>query len=494
VLFNTFLFAGFFVFVWLVRTYVTRTATLRLLFPRISRARVLEVRNLFLLAVSYVFYGAWDYRFLLLLILSSASDWGLARLIDAEQREPRRKLYIVLSLVGNLGLLGFFKYYDFFATSFAALGRHFGLDLSPRLLRVILPVGISFYTFQALSYTIDVYRRHLRAERSFVNFAVFVAFFPQLVAGPIERATALVPQFRHMRPVTWSKISSGSYLIAVGLLKKVVIADNVARLADTAFALRAPTGLQALIGVYAFAFQIYADFSAYSDIARGTARCLGFELSRNFDMPYLSATPSEFWRRWHISLSSWLRDYLYVPLGGNRGGPRRTYVNLMLTMLLGGLWHGAAWTFVCWGAFHGLLLCAYRPLEGPVRARAAALAPWLRRTLHVAAVVVFFHMICVSWIFFRAEDLGQVWKMLHAMWAVPTGNVAAALNRLGPVPFCAVLVAALMLLQLFQYLKRDSWLVYKAPVPVRGLVYAVGAILFVWTGVDGGESFIYFQF
>jgi alginate O-acetyltransferase complex protein AlgI len=494
VLFNTFLFAGFFAVVWVVRTYVTRTATLRSFFPGISRARVLEVRNVFLLAASYVFYGAWDYRFLVLLVLSSASDWGLARLIDAEQREPRRKLYIVLSLVGNLGLLGFFKYYDFFATSLATLARGFGIDLSPRLLEVVLPVGISFYTFQALSYTIDVYRRHLRAERSFVNFAVFVAFFPQLVAGPIERATALVPQFRHMRPVTWPKVSSGTYLIAVGLLKKVVVADNVGRVADAAFALPAPSGLQALIGVYAFAFQIYADFSAYSDIARGTARCLGFELSRNFDTPYLAATPSEFWRRWHISLSTWLRDYLYVPLGGNRQGRGRTYVNLMLTMLLGGLWHGAAWTFVCWGAFHGLLLCAYRPLEGRVRALAEAFHPWLRGALKVAAVVVFFHLICISWIFFRANGLGQVWTFLHALWAVPTRDLTIALQELGPVLFCAGLVAALVLLQLLQYLKRDAWLVYRAPVPVRGLVYAVGALLFLWTGVDGGESFIYFQF
>jgi alginate O-acetyltransferase complex protein AlgI len=492
--FNSFQFALFFVVVWLIRTLVTRTSTLRLLRPSLSRARVLTARNVVLLVASYAFYAAWDYRFLFLLMASTANDYIVARALEKEQRAPRRRLYITLSIAANLGLLGFFKYYGFFATSFAALGRTLGVEMSPHVLNIVLPVGISFYTFQSLSYTLEVYRRHLRAEPSLLNFAAFVAFFPQLVAGPIERPNHLLPQFRHVRPVTWSKVSSGAYLIAVGLFKKVVIADNVARVADAAFALHAPTRVQALVGAYAFAFQIYADFSAYSDIARGTARSLGFELSRNFDMPYFSATPSEFWRRWHISLSTWLRDYLYVPLGGNRRGPARTYVNLMLTMLLGGLWHGAAWTFVAWGAFHGLILCVYRPLEGPVRAWAHKLPFGARGALHGVAVLFFFHLVCVSWIFFRADGLGQAATFFRALAAVPTKDVTGELLVLGPVALCAYLVAGLLVIQLLQYLKKDSWLVYRSPVPVRGLVYAAGALLFVWTGVDGGESFIYFQF
>jgi alginate O-acetyltransferase complex protein AlgI len=493
-LFNSFQFALFFAVVWLVRTFVTRTRTLRVVRPTLTRARVLTARNLVLLAASYAFYAAWDYRFLFLLMASTANDYVVARALAKETRPGRRRLYITVSIAANLGILGFFKYYGFFATSLAALGHEVGIELSPHVLKVVLPVGISFYTFQSLSYTLEVYWQRLRAETSLLNFATFVAFFPQLVAGPIERPQLLLPQFRHMRSVTWSKLSSGTFLVSVGLFKKVVIADNVARVADAAFGLHDPSRLQALLGVYAFAFQIYADFSAYSDIARGTARCLGFELSRNFDMPYFAATPSEFWKRWHISLSTWLRDYLYVPLGGNRRGPARTYLNLMLAMLLGGLWHGAAWTFVAWGAFHGIVLCAYRPFEEPVRRWARKLPRWLQGGLHGVAVVAFFQVVCVSWIFFRADGMRQVWRFVHAVVAVPTGDVAAALRDLGRVEPCIAVVVALVMLQILQHRKRDSWLVYRAPVPVRGLVYAIGAVAFVWTGVDGGESFIYFQF
>ena len=396
-------------------------------------------------------------------------------------------------MLANLGLLGFFKYFDFFTQSFAALLALFGIHASPHVLHVVLPVGISFYTFQSLSYTIDVYRGHLQAERNPINFAAFVAFFPQLVAGPIERPHKLLPQFRRTRLVTWPKVSSGSYLIAVGLFKKVVVADTVSQVADAAFASGHPTRAVALAGVYAFAFQIYADFSAYSDIARGVARCLGFELSRNFDMPYLSATPSEFWRRWHISLSSWLRDYLYVTLGGNRRGRARTYLNLMLTMMLGGLWHGAAFTFIVWGALHGLVLCVYRALEDPVRAFSARLPLGVRRTLRVVAVVFFFQLVCLGWLFFRAESLAQAWSFLVALATNPAPRAGSRVS-LGPVAVSACLAVGLVLTQLAQYFKRDAWLVFHSPAPVRGLIYAVAALLFVWIGVDGGATFIYFQF
>lgn len=492
-LFNSFQFAAFFALVWTVRTLVFGARKIRAVAPKVTRVQVLAGRNLFLLFVSYVFYAAWDWRFLFLLMASTANDFFVGRALSREQRPGRRRAYITLSVLANLGLLGFFKYFNFFIESFAALLGGFGIKTSPHVLQVVLPVGISFYTFQSLSYTIDVYRRHLEAERNPINFAAFVSFFPQLVAGPIERPHKLLPQFRRTRHVTWPKVSSGAYLIAVGLFKKVVIADTVAQVADAAFASAHPTRAIAAAGIYAFAFQIYADFSAYSDIARGTARCLGFELSRNFDMPYLSATPSEFWRRWHISLSSWLRDYLYVTLGGNRRGKGRTYVNLMLTMLLGGLWHGAAFTFIVWGAIHGFVLCVYRVLEAPIRAFAERLPLAVQRGLRVLAIVFFFQLVCLAWLFFRAESLPQAWSFLLALGTDPVPP-AGERARLGPVVVSAFLAGGLMLFQLAQYLKGDSWLVYRSPAAIRGVVYAAAALLFVWIGVDGGASFIYFQF
>jgi len=468
--------------------------SVRRLLPRLPRRSVLGARNAFLLVASYAFYAAWDYRFLGLLLLSTANDFFVGRALMKESRTRRRRTYIALSLAGNLGLLGFFKYFDFFTHSLVRLLGAVGVHAHAPSLRVVLPVGISFYTFQSLSYTLDVYRGRLRAETNPLNFAAFVAFFPQLVAGPIERPERLLPQFRHTRSVTWSKLTSGTYLIAVGLFKKAVIADILAQVADAGFALKDPTRVQAAAATYAFAFQIYADFSAYSDIARGTARCLGFELSRNFDMPYFAATPSEFWRRWHISLSTWLRDYLYVSLGGNRFGRFVTYRNLMLTMVLGGLWHGASWTFVLWGALHGALLCVYRPLEPQVRAFAQTLSPSARGALRVVAVLCFFQLVCLAWIFFRADTVADAFDLLHALAAVPSHHVLRDLSELGPFWISTCLVAGLVGVQLMQYLKGDSWLVFRAPAPARGLVYAVGFLLFVWIGQNGSATFIYFQF
>ncbi|HKY38248.1 MAG TPA: MBOAT family O-acyltransferase [Polyangiaceae bacterium] len=493
-IFNSFQFAYFFLAVWFVVAVLLRPRTVRLLLPRVSRLAVIETRNVFLLAASYVFYGAWDWRFLGLLMLSTTNDFVLGRAMSNTTDARRRRLYITLSVTANLCLLGFFKYFNFFADSFAALCQALGVEVRPLTLQVILPVGISFYTFQSLAYTIDVYRGTLKAEKNPLRFAAFVAFFPQLVAGPIERPRLLIPQFLHMRHVTWERVSTGSFLMGVGLFKKVVIADTAARVADAAFALQQPTGLQVLLGVYAFAFQIYADFSGYSDIARGAARCLGFELSRNFNMPYFSASPSEFWTRWHISLSSWLRDYLYIPLGGNRKGRGRTYLNLMLTMLLGGLWHGAAWTYILWGALHGLVLCLYRAVQVPVERWAERQAALVRRALRVLAVVGFFHLVCVSWLFFRAKSAAQAFQMFGALVSRPTSDLVEALAALGPFWPTAVLVSGLLVVQLLQYWRDDSWLVFRAPAPVRGLIYAVGFVLFVWIGEDGGATFIYFQF
>ena len=296
-----------------------------------------------LLVASYAFYGAWDWRFLGLIVLSTVVDYVVGMSLAATGDPRRRQFLVTASIVANLGILGLFKYAGFFAKSLVGLGASLGVEIPAFALDVVLPVGISFYTFQTLSYTIDIYRGTLKPTRRFLDFALFVAFFPQLVAGPIERASRLLPQVLQPRHVTWEKFGSGSWLILWGLFKKVVIADNLAFLVNAVYATDAsPTGWQVVAGTVAFAWQIYCDFSGYSDIARGLARLMGFELMVNFNLPYAARSPADFWRRWHISLSTWLRDYLYIPLGGNQGGALRTYRNLGLTMLLGGLWHGAA--------------------------------------------------------------------------------------------------------------------------------------------------------
>ena len=310
-------------------------------------------RNVLIVIASYTFYGWWDYRFLSLLVISSLLDFVVGRCLQGIERPARRKLLLALSIAGNLTILGFFKYYDFFAASLASLLTELGMPFNVRTLGIILPVGISFYTFQTMSYAIDVYRRQITATRNLINFLAFVSFFPQLVAGPIERAGHLLPQFERTLAITAAMLEEGLWLVLWGMFKKVVLADNLAPLVDLVYQPTTVSGPLVLLGTVAFAFQIYCDFSGYSDIARGTAKFLGFDIMVNFNVPYAAANLREFWQRWHISLSTWLRDYLYISLGGNRRGPARTYLNLLLTMLLGGLWHGAAWNFVLWGLWHG---------------------------------------------------------------------------------------------------------------------------------------------
>ena len=330
-------------------------------------------QNRLLLVGSYFFYGCWDYRFLSLIVISTVIDYVSGIKIHGSDNRRTRKFFLVLSMCTNLGLLGVFKYFGFFAENFQALMGRIGLETSSSSLRIILPVGISFYTFQTMSYTIDIYRRKLEPTRHFFDFALFVSFFPQLVAGPIERAKRLLPQVLKERHFSKPQFLDGLHLIVWGLFMKMVVADNMARIVDYVFSKHAGslTGLEIFLGIVAFAFQIYGDFSGYSDIARGTAKCMGFEIMVNFKRPYFSLNPSEFWTRWHVSLSSWLRDYLYISLGGNRGGTLRMYRNLALTMLLGGLWHGAGWTFIAWGAFHGLILILYRLGGGKTDQQAA---------------------------------------------------------------------------------------------------------------------------
>src|SRR5215831_921058 len=320
----------------------------------------LLARNLLIVAASWLFYGWWDYRFLALIIFSGCFDF-LAGLLIARATDPQgRRVFLAASVAVNLLLLGFFKYFDFFLGSMSAMLTALHLPVHFRTLGIILPVGISFYTFQSLSYVIDVYRGQLQPTRSLLQYLAFVSFFPQLVAGPIQRGYQLLPQLARTLTINPQMLTEGLWLILWGLFKKVVVADNLAPLVEMVFDNPVSSGPAVLSGTLAFAFQIYGDFSGYSDMARGLARVLGFDVTANFNLPYFAMDLRDFWRRWHITLSSWLRDYLYISLGGNRRGPNRTAVNLLLTMLLGGLWHGAAWNYVLWGAWHGLGLMVTR--------------------------------------------------------------------------------------------------------------------------------------
>jgi D-alanyl-lipoteichoic acid acyltransferase DltB (MBOAT superfamily) len=445
-------------------------------------------QNALLLVASYLFYGAWDWRFLGLLVVSTVVDYGVGIGLGATTDRRRRRLLLGASLATNLGILGFFKYAGFFVDSAVDLLSMFGVEGHRTTLSILLPVGISFYSFQTLSYTIDVYRRHLQPTRSLLDFATFVAFFPQLVAGPIERATNLLPEISRPRArPSLEQVRSGCFLILLGLFKKVAIADVMANQVDVAFG-NAEVGhghwLMLLAGTYAFALQIYGDFSGYSDIARGTSRLFGIELMINFEQPYLSRTITEFWRRWHISLSTWLRDYLYIPLGGNRRGRRRTSINLALVMLLGGLWHGAAWTFVAWGALHGFYLAADRwtgresfPAQAPLTLR------------QVPAMVLTFHLVCLSWVFFRAGSLSSALDYL--------GQIASFSG--GPfVPSNLSLLVGAALVMLLLDLDQRIRLSHTAPLAwpdwARGAAYGTaltGIVLF-----SGGppQAFLYFQF
>lgn len=410
----------------------------------------------------------------------------------------RKRAFLLASLVANLGLLGFFKYYGFFVTSAVAVLQRFGIEAHPHVLEIVLPVGISFYTFQTLSYTIDVYRGQMGAERNLLSFALYVAFFPQLVAGPIERASHLLPQMSRVLPITRWHVYTGFWLLGWGMFKKVVLADNAALICDGVFAAFAGdkppegAGFTAWLGVYAFAIQIYCDFSAYSDIARGTARMMGFDLMLNFNLPYFAVNPSDFWRRWHISLSTWLRDYLYIPLGGNRKGPVRTYVNLMATMVLGGLWHGAAWTFVLWGIYHGGLLAIHRMLQGHFERWYAFKHKWMRDLWKVIMIVFFFHLTCLGWLLFRARSMDQLWAMTRAMFT-DLGSQVDLMGPSGGISLAALMIF-LFVVQFIQYRSRDLMIVFRWPLAIRAAVYAALMLGFVLFGAFGESPFIYFQF
>ena len=445
-------------------------------------------QNVLLLIASYVFYGLWDWRFCGLLALSTVTDFTVGRLLEQQEDDRRRKQLFVVSLAVNLGILGFFKYFNFFTDSAAQLLEAIHLDVPRSALNIVLPVGISFYTFHGISYTFDVYRREIRATHDFLAFGVFVAFFPQLVAGPIGRAHLQLPQFERdrVRP-DGDEVAGALFLIVLGLFKKVAIADALAPFVNQTFgASGTASWIDLTIGAYAFALQIYGDFSGYSDMARGSARLLGVELPVNFAQPYLSRSVTEFWRRWHISLSNWLRDYLYVPLGGNRGSGVATYRNLMIVMLLGGLWHGAATTFVVWGGVHGLYLVLERAAG---RTRAGEVERPFRVRTDLLAAVATFNLVCVAWVFFRAESIRQALEYLGGIATLRPGGVDQdALITL------AAAGVALLVIDWAQHRADDHLVMLRWNGLARGL--ALGAFVLGVLIYSGGAPvpFIYFQF
>ncbi len=449
-----------------------------------------RAQNWLLLVSSYYFYAAWDWRFLFLLIGSTLVDYSCARALDRTKSPRARRILLCVSLGFNLTLLGFFKYFNFFAENLHGVFGALGWRVDFVTLHVLLPVGISFYTFVTMSYVIDVYRREIPATRDLVDFGVFVAYFPHLVAGPILRASRLLSQIERPRHVTREQLRDGAWLTAWGFFQKIFVADNLAGLANAVFEPGSHhTGVNVLLGVYAFAFQIYGDFAGYSNIARGISKLMGIELIENFRFPYFVRTPQEFWRNWHISLSTWLRDYLYIPLGGNRGTRWQTRRNLLITMVLGGLWHGAAWTFVLWGLFHGLILIAYRGA-----ARAAAVQRWLLGPSPLARVLgwaLMFHLTCLGWLIFRAHSAPQLRDMVASVlfdFAPRTVDISGLLAPL------LLFTTPLLLVHACEAWFDDVLVVRRLPIGVRYSVYAATFYLTMLFGNFGGSDFIYFQF
>jgi D-alanyl-lipoteichoic acid acyltransferase DltB (MBOAT superfamily) len=456
----------------------------------------LRGQNAFLILSGFVFYGWWDWRFLGLLVFTSGTDYLVAIGLERSNDARRRKFLLGISLVANLGLLGFFKYFDFFVNSFHDAFTLLGMPFGMRALGLVLPVGISFYTFQSLSYTIDVYRRQLKATDDPITFFAFVSFFPQMLAGPIERARHMIPQFEASRTFDTAMARDGVRQMLWGLFKKIVVADNCALIVNQFYASPADhAGSTMALATVLFAFQIYCDFSGYSDIAIGAARLFGFELMRNFAYPYFSRDIAEFWRRWHISLSTWFRDYLYIPLGGSKGNKAFVVRNTMIIFLVSGFWHGANWTFVAWGAVNALfflplvLLDRHRSMSGHV-----AEGRFLPSVRELGQLALTFAMACFAWIFFRAQSMDQAFTVIGRI-ASSSLFTKPEVTSLGALATCALGIGIMIGLE---WLNRDRQyglqMDGRALRPVRyGLYYGLIAIIIWCAPLEGGE-FIYFQF
>ncbi len=446
-------------------------------------------QNYMLLVASCIFYGAWDWRFLFLIFTFITMDFLFGLKIYEAKNEKTRKQLLALSITINLSILGFFKYFNFFVDSFCGLLNFFHIPFSLVTLHILLPVGISFYTFQSMSYTIDVYRNKMIPTKRFWDYALFVTYFPHLVAGPIMRAKDLLPQVLSSRKLSLEKFYEGSFLVFWGLFEKIFIADNLAKIVNPIFASPPPyNGGEVWVALYAFSFQIFCDFDAYSNMARGLGKCMGFEILYNFNLPYFSTNPREFWQRWHISLSSWLKGYLYISLGGNRQSEMMTYRNLAITMLLGGLWHGASWTFILWGAYHGLLLIVYRYF--PVYRGEVHSTPPMSRKWFIPKVILFFHLVTLGWLLFRAQSIHQVAQMVSALlfsFSVDHATLSLFLRFLG-------FVVPLIMIQLGQFKTDDLMFLYRRHWLIKTIAYALMSYAMLSWGVMKAEEFIYFQF
>ena len=504
-LFNSIQFAYFLPIVFLIYWAIG--------YMRINESLKLRMQNAFIVIASYVFYGWWDWRFLLLIAFTSFCSWGSGLLIgkNRESREGNRensaegsrrggqnllfagKFWLVANIVLNLGILATFKYYDFFVSE---LGAMFGISTESLLLRIILPVGISFYTFQALSYSIDVYRGNIKPTKDIIAFFAFISFFPQLVAGPIERATNLLPQFLQKRTFKYEQGVDGMRQILWGLFKKIVIADNCAMYVDQVWATYdTQSGSTLLLAAVIFTFQIYGDFSGYSDIAIGTAKLFGIKLMRNFNNPYFSRDIAEFWRRWHISLTTWFRDYVYIPLGGSRVSKTKIIRNTFIIFLVSGIWHGANWTFLAWGAYHAvlflplILLGKNRKYTGQV-----AEGRWLPTWKEALQIMLTFILVAIGWILFRAETIGQAWEILCGICNRSLLSIPYLVGRTYYVPlfFCL----GLMLLVEWMNRKKEHSLEL-SNIHSHAAKYAIyfGIILLIILFTPATPSpFIYFQF
>ena len=456
----------------------------------------LKLQNLLIVVASYFFYGWWDWRFLSLILFSTIVDYSVGLQLSKEENQRKRKLLLWTSIIVNLGFLGFFKYYNFFLDNFITAFSFFGTEIKTNSLNIILPVGISFYTFQTLSYTIDVYKRKLEPTKDYIAFSAFVSFFPQLVAGPIERATNLLPQFYKKRTFDYSKAVDGMRQILWGLFKKIVVADNCAQIANSIFENSADSnGSTLLLGALFFTFQIYGDFSGYSDIAIGTSRLFGFNLMQNFNFPYFSRDIAEFWRRWHISLSTWFRDYLYIPLGGSRGGTWMKVRNTFVIFIVSGFWHGANWTFIVWGALNAVyflpLLLFKQNRKNLNTIAQGKILPTFREGI---GVVITFGLTVVAWIFFRAETLEQAVFFLSEIFS----------NTLFQMPFniggnqaiiCVIIIFVFTLIEWFG--RENQYAIEKMFFGrMRTLRWLFYILLFtcIIVNMSSEQQFIYFQF
>jgi alginate O-acetyltransferase complex protein AlgI len=450
----------------------------------------IRYQNVLLLVASYFFYAFWDYRFLFLLVFSTSLDFLCGLKMFASDNQRSRKFWFWLCVCVNLGFLGVFKYYNFFADSFADMLSGFGLAVHPETLQVILPVGISFYTFHGLSYVIDIYKDRIKPERNFIDYAVFVCFFPLLVAGPIERATHLLPQIQSKRSFSYTKAADGLRQILWGLFMKIVVADNCAVVANAVFEdHNHMTSGSLVVGAIMFAFQIYGDFSGYSNIALGTARLFGIELLRNFAFPYFSRDIAEFWRRWHISLSTWFRDYLYIPLGGSKGGLWMQIRNTVIIFVVSGFWHGANWTFIIWGALNALYIMPL-VIFGLNRKNTDIVAensifPNIREILQI---LVTFGATTLAWIFFRAPSVGQAWSYIVRIFDPHSFGMPQV--DLKPFIFIFILLVVEWFNRKKQYGLNLDWC---KSMPVRWSIYIAVILLILFFGANS-DSFIYFQF